>query len=279
MNDSARKSAPQESPIAASLARSTLPVLSVQNLATGYGDSQVLWDVSLEILSGELVALVGANGAGKTTLLTTISRLLPAWSGSISFAGREITRVSAEQVVKLGIAHIPQGRRLFAGLTVEENLRLGAYTRRAGSARAISDDLERVFTFLPKLRERRQQHAGSLSGGEQQMCAIGRGLMARPELLLIDELSLGLAPNVVDDILATLDVIHQQERLSILLVEQDVQIALERADRGYVIENGRIVLSGSSGALLNSPQVRAAYLGEREPGESMLDAPAAADES
>ncbi|HEU5368396.1 MAG TPA: ATP-binding cassette domain-containing protein, partial [Ktedonobacterales bacterium] len=187
------------------------------------------------------------------------------------------TRVSAEQVVKLGIAHIPQGRRLFAGLTVEENLRLGAYTRRAGSARAIADDLERVFTFLPKLRERRQQHAGSLSGGEQQMCAIGRGLMARPELLLIDELSLGLAPNIVDDILTTLDVIHQQERLSILLVEQDVQIALERADRGYVIENGRIVLSGSSSALLNSPQVRAAYLGE--PGESMLDAPAAADES
>jgi branched-chain amino acid transport system ATP-binding protein len=276
MNDSARKSTPQESPIAASLARSTLPVLSVQNLTTGYGDSQVLWDVSLEILSGELVALVGANGAGKTTLLTALSRLLPTWSGSITFAGREITRVGAEQVVKLGIAHIPQGRRLFAGLNVEENLRLGAYTRRAGSSRAIADDLERVFTFLPKLRERRTQQAGSLSGGEQQMCAIGRGLMARPELLLIDELSLGLAPNIVDDILTTLDAIHQQERLSILLVEQDVQIALERADRGYVIENGRIVLSGSASALLNSPQVRAAYLGE--PGEREPDEPAVAGE-
>jgi branched-chain amino acid transport system ATP-binding protein len=275
MSDSARKPIPQESPIAASLARSTMPVLSVQNLATGYGDSQVLWDVSLEILSGELVALVGANGAGKTTLLTAISRLLPAWSGGITFAGREITRVSAEQVVRLGVAHIPQGRRLFSGLSVEENLRLGAYTRRAGSTRAIAEDVERVFTFLPKLRERRKQEAGSLSGGEQQMCAIGRGLMARPELLLIDELSLGLAPNIVDDILATLDVIHQQERLSILLVEQDVQIALERADRGYVIENGHIVLSGSASALLNSPQVRAAYLGER--GESKPDEPEAGE--
>ncbi|HEY7347017.1 MAG TPA: ABC transporter ATP-binding protein [Ktedonobacterales bacterium] len=263
----------QESKIAASLSRSTLPLLTIQNLATGYGDNQVLWDVSLEILSGELIALVGANGAGKTTLLTTISRLLPVWRGSITFAGREIARVGAEQVVRLGLAHIPQGRRLFAGLNVEENLRLGAYTHRAGSARAIADDLERVFTFLPKLRERRKQLAGSLSGGEQQMCAIGRGLMARPELLLIDELSLGLAPNVVDDILAALDTIHQQEKLSILLVEQDVQIALERADRGYVIENGRIVLSGSASALMDSPQVRAAYLGER--GVSKPDEPAA----
>ncbi len=276
MNDSAKKPMSQESPIAASLSRSSLPLLVVQNLATGYGDSQVLWDVSLEILSGELVALVGANGAGKTTLLTTISRLLPVWKGSITFAGREISRVSAEQAVRLGLAHIPQGRRLFAGLSVEENLRLGAYTRRAGSARAIADDLERVFTFLPKLRERRKQLAGSLSGGEQQMCAIARGLMSRPELLLIDELSLGLAPNVVDDILATLDTIHQQEKLSILLVEQDVQIALERADRGYVIENGRIVLSGSAKALMNSPEVRAAYLGERgesKPGEPAAEAP------
>ncbi len=276
MNDSAKKPMSQESPIAASLSRSSLPLLVVQNLATGYGDSQVLWDVSLEILSGELVALVGANGAGKTTLLTTISRLLPVWKGSITFAGREISRVSAEQAVRLGLAHIPQGRRLFAGLSVEENLRLGAYTRRAGSARAIADDLERVFTFLPKLRERRKQLAGSLSGGEQQMCAIARGLMSRPELLLIDELSLGLAPNVVDDILATLDTIHQQEKLSILLVEQDVQIALERADRGYVIENGRIVLSGSAKALMNIPEVRAAYLGERgesKPGEPAAEAP------
>ncbi len=238
------------------------PLLAVRNLSTGYGDSQVLWEVSLEVLPGELVALVGANGAGKTTLLATISRLLPAWSGSITLAGHEITRTSAERIVRLGIAHVPQGRRLFAGLTVEENLRLGAHTRRAGSERAIADDLERVYTFLPKLRERCRQLAGSLSGGEQQMCAIARGLMARPDVLLIDELSLGLAPNVVDDILSMLDTIHRQEQLSILLVEQDVQIALERAERGYVIENGRIVLSGRAADLLESEQVRAAYLGE-----------------
>lgn len=262
MSDFTESQGLQESQLAISPSPPATPLLSIRNLATGYDDSQVLWDISLDILPGEFVALVGANGAGKTTLLTTISRLLPVWRGSITLAGREINRISAERVVSLGLVHIPQGRRLFAGLTVEENLRLGAYTRRAGSARAIADDLERVFTFLPKLRERRTQLAGSLSGGEQQMCAIGRGLMARPELLLIDELSLGLAPTLVDDILETLDTIHRQEHLSMLLVEQDVQIALERADRGYVIENGRIVLSGRAADLLNSPQVRTAYLGE-----------------
>lgn len=262
MSDATERPALQDNLNPAPLAQSPIPLLAVQHLATGYGDSQVLWDVSLEILPGELVALVGANGAGKTTLLAAISRLLPVWSGSITFARRTITRISAEQVVRRGLAHVPQGRRLFAGLSIEENLRLGAYTRRAGSARAIADDMERVFTFLPTLRERRKQLAGSLSGGEQQMCAIARGLMTRPELLLIDELSLGLAPNIVDDILAALDSIHRQEHLSIFLVEQDVQIALERADRGYVIENGRMVLSGRAADLLSSPQVRAAYLGE-----------------
>jgi branched-chain amino acid transport system ATP-binding protein len=262
MSDFTERQGLQDNPLVLSPSSKASPLLSIVNLATGYGDSQVLWDISLDILPGELVALVGANGAGKTTLLTAISRLLPIWSGSITFAGREINRTSAERVVSLGLVHIPQGRRLFAALTIEENLRLGAYTRRAGSARAIAEDLERVFAVLPKLRERRTQLAGSLSGGEQQMCAIARGLMARPELLLIDELSLGLAPNIVDDILVALDAIHQQEKLSILLVEQDVQIALERADRGYVIENGRIVLSGRAADLLNSPQVRAAYLGE-----------------
>jgi branched-chain amino acid transport system ATP-binding protein len=262
MSDFAERQGLQDTPLVLSPSEPASPLLSIRNLATGYGDSQVLWDISLDILPGELVALVGANGAGKTTLLTALSRLLPIWSGSITFAGREINRTSAERVVALGLVHIPQGRRLFAALTVEENLRLGAYTRRAGSSRAIAADLERVFSVLPKLHERRAQLAGSLSGGEQQMCAIARGLMARPELLLIDELSLGLAPNIVDDILAALDIIHQQEKLSILLVEQDVQIALERADRGYVIENGRIVLSGRAEDLLNSPQVRTAYLGE-----------------
>jgi branched-chain amino acid transport system ATP-binding protein len=222
----------------------------------------VLWDICLDVLRGEVVALVGANGAGKSTLLATISGLLPSWKGTIVFAGGDITHSRAERIVKLGLAQVPQGRRLFGGLTIEENLRLGAYTNRAGSARAIAADLERVYTFLPKLRERRTQLAGSLSGGEQQMCAIGRGLMTRPDLLLVDELSLGLAPNIVDDLLVTIDNIHRQEQLSFLLVEQDVQIALERAHRAYVMESGRIVLSGSAADLLKSEEIRMAYLGE-----------------
>jgi branched-chain amino acid transport system ATP-binding protein len=236
-------------------------LLAVSGLKTGYGDTQVLWDVSLEVDRGEVVALVGANGAGKSTLLTAISGLLPAWRGTVSLDGHDITNRSAERIVKLGLAQVPQGRRLFAGLSVEENLRLGAYTRRAGSPQAIAADLDRVYTLLPKLRERRTQVAGSLSGGEQQMVAIGRGLMARPLVLLIDELSLGLAPNIVDDLLAAIDTIHREEGLSFLLVEQDVQIALERADRGYVIENGHIVLSGTGRELLHSAAVREAYLG------------------
>jgi branched-chain amino acid transport system ATP-binding protein len=236
-------------------------LLSVRDLNAGYGDTQVLWDVSLELLRGEVVALVGANGAGKSTLLSALSGLIRVWSGSIDLSGRDITRTSAERIVRLGMAHVPQGRRLFSGLSVEENLRLGAYTRRAGSAAAIAADLDRVYTLLPKLRERRTQLAGLLSGGEQQMVAIGRGLMTRPEVLLIDELSLGLAPTIVDDLLAAIDAIHREEGLAFLLVEQDVQIALERADRGYVLENGRIALSGPASELLRNEAVRTAYLG------------------
>lgn len=238
------------------------PLLELRGLSSGYGETQVLWDISLDIMRGEVVALVGANGAGKSTLLTTISGLLPGWKGTIVFAGRDITHYRAERIVKLGLAQVPQGRRLFGGLTIEENLRLGAYTNRAGSASTIAADLERVYTFLPKLRERRRQLAGSLSGGEQQMCAIGRGLMTRPDLLLIDELSLGLAPTIVDDLLVAIDNIHRQEQLSFFLVEQDVQIALERAHRAYVMESGRIVLSGSAADLLKSEEIRMAYLGE-----------------
>ena len=237
-------------------------LLMVSGLDAGYGDTQVLWDVSLEVARGQVVALVGANGAGKSTLLAAISGLLSPWHGQVRMRDRRIERLPAERIVALGMAHVPQGRRLFPGLSVEENLRLGAYTRRAGSSQAIGEDLERVYDLLPKLRERRRQLAGSLSGGEQQMCAIGRGLMARPELLLIDELSLGLAPNIVDDILAALDDIHRRQGLALLIVEQDVQIALERAGHGYVIENGRIVLGGPSATLLASEAVRTAYLGE-----------------
>jgi len=236
-------------------------LLLVRGLDADYGETQVLWDVSLDIRYGEVVALVGANGAGKSTLLSVLSGLVRARQGTITFAGQNITRARAEQIVKRGLAHVPQGRRLFAGLSVEENLLLGAYTRRAGSTQSIAADLERIFALLPKLYERRRQLAGSLSGGEQQMCAIGRGLMTRPRLLLIDELSLGLAPSIVDDILAAIDHIHRQEQLSFLLVEQDVQIALERAQRGYVLENGRIVLSGPATELLSSEKIRTAYLG------------------
>ncbi|HEX9069881.1 MAG TPA: ABC transporter ATP-binding protein [Ktedonobacterales bacterium] len=238
------------------------PLLLTQELHAGYGETQVLWDISLSVGRGEVVALVGANGAGKSTLLNVLSGLLPSWSGTLDFDGRTIKRMPADRIVKLGLAHVPQGRRLFAALSVEENLKLGAYTRRAGSTKAIAEDLERVYVLLPKLRERRSQLAGSLSGGEQQMCAIARGLMTRPSLLLIDELSLGLAPNIVDDILHAIDRIHREEGLSFLLVEQDVQIALERANRGYVLENGRVVLEGSGAELLKSEKVRAAYLGE-----------------
>lgn len=238
------------------------PLLAAAGLNSGYGDTQVLWDISLKVLRHEVVAIVGANGAGKSTLLAALSGLIPAWSGSVTLSGKSITNKRPERIVAAGLSHVPQGRRLFAALSVEENLKLGAYTRRAGSTKAIREDLDRIYQLLPKLRERRTQLAGSMSGGEQQMCAIGRGLMARPELLLIDELSLGLAPMVVDDLLGAVDTIHREEGLSFLLVEQDVQIALERANRGYVIENGRMVVTGTGRELLASDQVRAAYLGE-----------------
>jgi branched-chain amino acid transport system ATP-binding protein len=238
------------------------PLLAVGAVDAGYGDTQVLWGVSLEVRRAEIVALVGANGAGKSTLMAAVSGLLHPWRGQVVLGGRHIERMAAERIVGLGVAHVPQGRRLFAALSVEENLKLGAYSRRARAGSAMPGNLERVYALLPQLRERRKQLAGSLSGGEQQMCAIGRGLMSSPDLLLIDEMSLGLAPKVVDDLLAAIDAIHREQRLSVLLVEQDVQIALERADRAYVIENGRIVVSGPGAELLESPQVRAAYLGE-----------------
>ena len=233
-------------------------LLEVKDLSSGYGDVQILWDVSLEVRQGEIVALIGANGAGKTTLLHTLSQLVKPRSGSIRFEGRDITKASPEEVVNTGIVHVPQGRRLFAGLTVKENLLQGAYPRR--DTEKVEADLEWVFGLLPRLRERANQVAGRLSGGEQQMCAIGRGLMSRPRLLLIDELSLGLAPMVVDSLL---DLISQINRkgTTVLLVEQDVQVALEHAHRGYVLETGRIVQSSPAAELLEDPRIRQAYLG------------------
>ncbi|HEY8695939.1 MAG TPA: ABC transporter ATP-binding protein [Chloroflexota bacterium] len=231
--------------------------LRIDRLNVAYGDVQVLWDVSLEVRRGEMVALIGANGAGKSTLLATISGLLRPRSGKIVFDGREITGVAADAIVHAGIAHVPQGRRLFAGLTVKQNLMLGAYTRRdAGQEK----DLAWVFETFPRLKERQLQLAGTMSGGEQQMCAIGRALMSKPKLLLIDEPSLGLAPVVVDDLLEVLRKVHQQGT-TVLMVEQDIQTALEEADRGYVLETGHITLTGPAAELLDNADVKKAYLG------------------
>jgi len=232
-------------------------MLKVHELSAGYGEVQVLWGVDLEVKRGEIVTLVGSNGAGKTTLLKALSGLILPTSGEILFEDHSVTSSPPDERVRLGIAHVPEGRRLFAGMTVEENLRIGAYLRRD---KEVSLDLERVFRLFPELKARRRSLAGTLSGGEQQMCALGRALMSRPKLLLIDELSLGLAPVVVDRLL---EAIHRIRAggTTLLIVEQDVQTALEHADRAYVLENGRIVLEGEAGDLLDDARIRNAYLG------------------
>jgi len=232
-------------------------VLKVSGVDAGYGEAQVLWGIDIDVGAGEIVALVGANGAGKSTLLATISGLLTPTAGSIVFNGVDIAGWTAERIVAAGISHVPQGRRLFGGLTVRENLLMGAFHRNDDE---IGSDVERIFAQFPRLSERASQLSGTLSGGEQQMCAIGRGLMARPKLLLVDELSLGLAPIIVDQLLGVLAELRR-DGMTIVLVEQDVLVALETADRGYVIENGRINLSGKAADVLADPHVKNAYLG------------------
>ena len=234
------------------------PLLDVRHLDAGYGGVQVLWDVSLVVRRGEVIALIGPNGAGKSTFLRTISGLQRPWRGTVRVDGRETTALSPETIVRLGVAHVPQGRRLFPDLTVRENLLLGAFTRRDRAA--LTDDLRRVVEMFPSLGGRLALAAGQISGGEQQMVALGRAFMARPQLLLIDEPSLGLAPILVQ---ALIDVIGRlrAEGTSVLLVEQDVTVALEHADRGYVLEMGRIVLMDTAASLLRSPRIREAYLG------------------
>ncbi|RME49131.1 MAG: ABC transporter ATP-binding protein [Chloroflexi bacterium] len=232
-------------------------LLEVKNISAGYGDVQVLWDVSLHVEEGEIVALVGSNGAGKSTLLKVISGIVRPMSGEIFFAGERITGLPSEQIVARGIVQVPEGRRLFPEMSVEENLLMGAYTRRDNG---VMRDLEWMYELFPILGERRRQEAGSLSGGEQQMCAVARGLMGRPKLLLIDEMSLGLAPIIVDDLVEIVAQINEQGT-TILLVEQDVQVALEQADRGYVLEVGHVVMEGPARELLEDPRVREAYLG------------------
>jgi branched-chain amino acid transport system ATP-binding protein len=217
----------------------------------------VLFGIDLDVAAGELVALVGANGAGKSTVLGTLSGLVRATSGTVTFAGRDITNVRPEVIVKAGIAHVPQGRRLFGPLSVEKNLLLGAHLRRD---RDVRSDLARVLGYFPALKDKLAREAGTLSGGEQQMVAIGRGLMAKPKLLMVDELSLGLAPKVVDRLVDVVQGINR-DGTSLLLVEQDVLVALDVADRAYVLENGRVVLAGRAAELKDDPGVRKAYLG------------------
>jgi branched-chain amino acid transport system ATP-binding protein len=233
--------------------------LEVCGIDAFYGDVQALAGVSLYVREGEVVALVGANGAGKTTTLRCISGILRPRRGSIKFDGNRLEVMPAHLIVASGIVHVPEGRQIFPGMTVLENLLMGAYNPRAWSDRGKT--LEEVFSLFPVLRERRDQVAGTLSGGEQQMLAIGRGLMARPRILLMDEPSLGLAPLVVARIFTTIQEIRRQRGIGILLVEQNARLALEVADRAYVLEAGRIVMEGSGTSLLADTRVRQAYLG------------------
>jgi branched-chain amino acid transport system ATP-binding protein len=233
-------------------------MLRLTNIAAGYGLVQVLWDISMEVGDSEIVCLIGSNGAGKTTLLRAVSGIVSVWSGSMEFNGTDMRALPNYDIVTLGVAHIPEGRHLFPTMTVRDNLLIGAY--RQQDKAAVGADLERVYGLFPILAERRDQVASSLSGGEQQMCAIGRGLMSRPKLLLIDELSLGLAPRIVDELATVLREIRALG-ISILLVEQDVSIALDLAERGFLLDAGRIALSASSKELAEHPMVKLAYIG------------------
>ncbi|MGP2435918.1 ABC transporter ATP-binding protein [Streptomyces sp. JW3] len=234
-------------------------LLEVEDLRVAYGKVEAVKGVSFTVREGQVVTLIGANGAGKTTTLHTLSGLLPPAAGRVRFAGRELTGVPAHRVVALGLAHSPEGRHIFPRLTVEENLLLGAYLR--GKAPDIADDLERVYVLFDRLRERRAQAAGTLSGGEQQMLAMGRALMCRPRLLMLDEPSMGLSPLMMKKIMATVAEL-KATGTTILLVEQNARAALALADHGHVMETGRIVLSGTGTELLHDESVRKAYLGE-----------------
>lgn len=234
-------------------------MLEVKNLIVNYGVIAALQGVSLTVRRGDIVTLIGANGAGKTTTLRTISGLLKARSGEILYEGKNITRLAAHQRVKQGMAQVPEGRMVFANLTVAENLRMGAYLVRDKAA--IARELDYVFTLFPRLKERGKQIAGTLSGGEQQMLSIGRALMSKPKFLMLDEPSLGIAPLLVHKIFEKIIEVNRQHGITILLVEQNANLALEISNYGYVLETGRILLEDKSAALRENPQVKAAYLG------------------
>lgn len=231
--------------------------LAIEGLSAGYGDTQVLWDVSLRIEPGETVALIGSNGAGKSSLLAAISGLIRVSSGRVRYGETDLTNRAPDRIVSAGVVQVPQGRRLFNSLSVEENLLMGAFLR---NDKDVKSDVERILNLLPRIRERYDFLAGRLSGGEQQQVAIARALMARPKMLLIDEMSLGLAPVLVDQLLDILKAIRESG-VAIMMVEQDVQTALEFSTRAYVLETGRVTISGPSAELLDDPQVKKAYLG------------------
>jgi branched-chain amino acid transport system ATP-binding protein len=235
-----------------------MPLLQVEDLHVSYGAIRAIQGISFNIEAGEIVTLIGANGAGKSTTLRTISGLLRPVQGDVVYQGQSITRISPERIVRMGISQVPEGRQIFSRLTVLENLEMGAYTRK--DKNEIRETMRQVFTSFPRLEERRAQLGGTLSGGEQQMLAMGRGLMSRPRLLLLDEPSMGLAPILVDEIFEIIKTINAQGT-SILLVEQNAAMALSVADRAYVLETGRTVLEGDAKELLHNPEVREAYLG------------------
>jgi branched-chain amino acid transport system ATP-binding protein len=238
----------------------TASLLQISGLESGYGEVQVLWGINLDVGAGEVVCVIGSNGAGKTTLLRTVSGLVPVKVGTITINGCDFTGATSSQVLNAGVAHVPEGRRLFSVMSVEDNLRMGAHMRSDDAE--IRRDLAQIYELFPILGDRRRQEAGTLSGGEQQMCAIGRGIMSRPKLLMIDELSLGLAPKAVEQLSAALVKIRRARELAILLVEQDVLAALELSSRAFVIDRGRVALSGSADTVSKDPKVREAYLGE-----------------
>jgi len=241
-------------------------VLKVKNINTYYGKVHALKNISLHLSAGEIVALIGANGAGKTTILNTLSGVTPPASGSIQFEGEGVNGMAPDRIVKIGISQVPEGRQVFKGLTVADNLELGAYLRfRSRTERgAIRQDMQHIYELFPRLGERKKQMAGTLSGGEQQMLAIGRALMARPKLLLLDEPSMGLAPLVVQEIFAVIEKLRREEGTTVLLVEQNAKAALKMADRGYVLETGKVILEGAAADLLENPEVQRAYLGKEK---------------
>ncbi|HUV89751.1 MAG TPA: ABC transporter ATP-binding protein [Anaerolineae bacterium] len=235
-----------------------MPLLNIEDLVVSYGAIRALHGISFHVDEGEVVTLIGANGAGKSTTLRAISGLLPPDRGRIMYDGTDLTQVGADMIVRMGIVQVPEGRKIFAPLTVRENLEMGAYTRRDQAE--IEESMEQVFNLFPRLRERAEQRGGTLSGGEQQMLAVARALMGKPRLLLMDEPSMGLAPVLVEEIFSTIERISQQG-VTILLVEQNAHMAFSVANRGYVLETGVVQLEGTSTELRENPQVRQAYLG------------------